>query len=130
LAGTNPALLTEQALVRIFADCILKEGLNMYAVIANGGKQYKVEPGQVLRLEKMSGEVGETVSLSPVLMVGGEGEPQVGQPHLDGQVTATILDQDKQRKILVFKMKRRKGFRVKRGHRQPYTAVRIEAIEV
>jgi large subunit ribosomal protein L21 len=102
----------------------------MYAVIATGGKQYRVEPGQVLRLEKVPGEVGQAVQLGPVLMVGGEGEPQVGQPHLPGQVSATILEQGKGKKVTVFKKKRRKGFRVKRGHRQHFTAVRIESIEV
>ncbi len=102
----------------------------MYAVIQSGGKQYKVEPGQVLRLEKLAGEVGERIELAPVLMVGGEGEPQVGRPHLEGRVSATIVEQGKHKKVMVFKKKRRKGYRVKRGHRQPYTAVRIEAIEV
>lgn len=101
----------------------------MYAVIATGGKQYKVEPGQVLRLEKLDGQAGDKVDLQPVLMVGGEGDPKVGTPHLDGKVTATILEQGKHRKVTVFKKKRRKGYRVKRGHRQPYTAIRVEAIE-
>lgn len=101
----------------------------MYAVIASGGKQYKVEPGQVLRLEKLGGEVGETVALKPVLMVGGEGEPKVGRPFLEGQVSAKVIEQGKAKKVLVYKKKRRKGYRVKRGHRQPFTAVRIEAIE-
>lgn len=100
----------------------------MYAIVATGGKQYKVEPGQVLRLEKLDGEVGQTLELSPVLMVGGEGEAQVGQPHLDGAVSATIIEQGKARKVIVFKKKRRKGYRVKRGHRQMFTAVRIEEI--
>lgn len=102
----------------------------MYAVISSGGKQYRVEPGQVLRLEKMAGEAGDKVDLGPVLMLGGEGEPQVGQPYLDSaKVEATILEQGKARKIVVFKKKRRKGYRVKRGHRQQFTAVRIEAIK-
>ncbi len=100
----------------------------MYAVIASGGKQYKVETGQVLRLEKLAGEVGDKVELAPVLMIGGEGEPQIGQPHLEGAVNATIIEQGKAKKIVVFKKKRRKGYRVKRGHRQPFTAVRIEDI--
>lgn len=101
----------------------------MYAVIASGGKQYKVEPGQVYRLEKLEGQVGDQVGLMPVLMVGGEGEPKVGRPHLDGQVSAVIVEQGKARKVLVFKKKRRKGYRVKRGHRQPFTAVRVEGIQ-
>ena len=101
----------------------------MYAVIKTGGKQYKVEPGQVLRLEKAPGEVGQKIQLAPVLMIGGEGEPRIGQPELQAKVAATILEQGKARKVMVFKKKRRKGYRVKRGHRQQYTAVRIEAIE-
>jgi large subunit ribosomal protein L21 len=100
----------------------------MYAIIANGGKQYKVEQGQELRLEKMIGDVGQSIELGPVLMVGGEGEAKIGQPHLEGQVSATILEQGKSKKIMILKKKRRKGYRVKRGHRQPFTAVRIEAI--
>lgn len=100
----------------------------MYAVIAAGGKQYKVEAGQVLRLEKLAGEVGQKVELAPVLMIGGEGEPQIGQPHLAGAVGATIIEQGKGKKVVVFKKKRRKGYQVKRGHRQPFTAVRIEDI--
>jgi large subunit ribosomal protein L21 len=102
----------------------------MYAIIAAGGKQHKVEVGQILRLEKIEGAVGDRVSLKPVLLVGGDdSEPKIGQPFLEGEVLATVLDQHKSRKILVMKKKRRKGYRVKRGHRQPYTAVRVVAIE-
>ena len=101
----------------------------MYAVVANGGKQYKVEPGQVLRLEKMSGETGEQIELGPVLMIGGEGDTKIGQPHLEAKVTAVVLEQGKSKKVQVLKKKRRKGYRVKRGHRQPYTAVRVAEIE-
>ncbi|MEW5914398.1 MAG: 50S ribosomal protein L21 [Thermodesulfobacteriota bacterium] len=100
----------------------------MYAVIAAGGKQYKVEPGQVLRLEKVAGDVGQQIQLSPVLMVGGQGEPKIGQPHLEGAVTGVILEQGKSKKVVVFKKKRRKGYQVKRGHRQPFTSVRIQDI--
>lgn len=100
----------------------------MYAVIAAGGKQYKVEPGQVLRLEKVAGDVGQQIQLSPVLMVGGQGEPKIGRPHLEGAVTAVILEQGKSKKVVVFKKKRRKGYQVKRGHRQPFTSVRIQDI--
>jgi len=101
----------------------------MYAVIASGGKQYKVEAGQVLRLEKLAGEVGQTVELAPVLMLGGEGEPRIGQPALVGlSIKATIVEQGKAKKVTVFKKKRRKGYQVKRGHRQHFTAVRITDI--
>ncbi len=101
----------------------------MYAIIATGGKQYKVEPGQILRLEKLDGEVGQAIDLKPVLMVGGEGEPKIGRPFLEGAVSAVVVEQGKARKVLVFKKKRRKGYRVKRGHRQLFTAVRIQAIQ-
>ncbi len=101
----------------------------MYAVIATGGKQYRVSPGQVLRVEKLPGEVGEKIVLKPVLMVGGEGQVRIGQPYLDDVgVEARIIEQGKARKIIVFKKKRRKGYRRKRGHRQHFTALRIEAI--
>jgi large subunit ribosomal protein L21 len=101
----------------------------MYAIIATGGKQYKVEPGQLLRLEKLPAEVGQTIEIKPVLLVGGEGETKIGQPFLEGHVTATVIEQGKGRKVLVFKKKRRKGYKVKRGHRQLFTAVRIQAIQ-
>jgi large subunit ribosomal protein L21 len=88
-----------------------------------------VELGQLLRLEKLSGEVGEQINITPVLMVGGENEPKIGRPYVEGYVVAVIEEQGNGRKILVFKKKRRKGYRVKRGHRQRFTAVRIKAIE-
>lgn len=98
----------------------------MYAIVAVGGKQYKMEVGQILRLEKIEGALGEKVALEPVLLVASEdGEPKIGTPFLPGQVDAVIVEQGKARKILIMKKKRRKGYRVKRGHRQPYTAVRV-----
>ena len=102
----------------------------MYAVIRSGGKQARVAPGDTLRLEKLAGEVGDNVELSDVLMVGSEGEPRVGTPLVEGAtVRGTILAQGRGEKIIVFKMKRRKGYRRKAGHRQSYTEVRIDAIE-
>lgn len=102
----------------------------MYAVIRSGGKQARVAPGDTLRLEKLAGEVGDNVELSDVLMLGTEGEPRVGTPLVDGaKVRGTILAQGRGDKIIVFKMKRRKGYRRKAGHRQSYTEVRIDAIE-
>jgi large subunit ribosomal protein L21 len=102
----------------------------MYAVIRSGGKQARVAPGDTLRLEKLAGEVGDSVELSDVLMVGDEGDPRVGTPLVDGaKVRGTILAQGRGDKIIVFKMKRRKGYRRKQGHRQSYTEVRIDAIE-
>jgi large subunit ribosomal protein L21 len=102
----------------------------MYAVVSTGGKQYKVQKGETLRIEKIAGEVGTKVVFDKVLMVA-EGENiRVGQPVVENAtVQASIVEQDKARKILVFKYKRRKRYRRKQGHRQPYTAVRIDGIE-
>jgi len=101
----------------------------MYAVLSTGGKQYKVEEGDVLRIEKISGEVGAPVSFDKVLMFSDGEKIQVGTPLLDGiSVSGRIVEQDKAKKILVFKYKRRKNYRRKQGHRQPYTAVKIDSI--
>lgn len=101
----------------------------VFAVIKTGGKQYKVAPGEVLRVEKLPGEPGDTVELSEVLLVAGEGEPRVGTPLVEGaRVKATILEQGRSKKIIVFKKKRRKNYKRKRGHRQYYTVLRIEEI--
>jgi large subunit ribosomal protein L21 len=102
----------------------------MYAVIAAGGKQYRVETGEVLRVEKLKGDIGAEVAFDQVLMLG-EGENiRIGQPVVEGaSVKGRIVEQGKHRKILVFKFKRRKRYRRKQGHRQPFTAVRIDAIE-
>ncbi len=103
----------------------------VFAVIKTGGKQYKVAPGEVLRVEKLPGEPGDTVELSEVLLVAGEGEPRVGTPLVEGaRVKATILEQGRSKKIIVFKKKRRKNYKRKRGHRQYYTVLRIEEIVV
>ena len=102
----------------------------MYAVIRSGGKQLRVEPGQLIRVEKLEGEAGEKVELSEVLMVAGEGDARIGSPTIDGaKVVGTITDQTKGPKITIFKMKRRKGYRRKTGHRQKYTEIRVDSIE-
>jgi len=101
----------------------------MYAVVATGGKQYRVEPGGMFRIEKIGGEVGETISLDEVLMFSDGNDVKVGTPRLDDiTVTANIVEQGKAKKIIVFKQKRRKRYRSKRGHRQEYTAIKIETI--
>ena len=103
----------------------------MYAVLTTGGKQYKVEEGDVLRIEKISGEVGTSVSFDKVLMFSDGEKVRVGTPLLDGiSVSGHIVEQDKAKKILVFKYKRRKNYRRKQGHRQPFTAVKIDSIKV
>jgi large subunit ribosomal protein L21 len=104
----------------------------MYAVIRTGGKQYRVASGQVVKVERLDGDVGETVAFDQVLMVGDDGgEPQIGAPLVEGaQVTAEVLEQGKAPKIIVFKKKRRKNYRRKRGHRQLQTVLRIRDIAV
>jgi large subunit ribosomal protein L21 len=105
-------------------------GLRMYAVVNTGGKQYRVEKGETLRIEKIPGEVGSQVTFDKVLMVADGKTIRVGQPLLEkALVQASIVEQDKAKKIIVFKYKRRKRYRRKQGHRQPYTAIRIDGIE-
>ena len=100
-----------------------------YAVIATGGKQYKVRQGDVLRVEKLAGEIGSEVVFDQVLMVSDGENATIGTPVVEGAtVTGHITEQDRARKVLVFKQKRRKRYRQKNGHRQPYTAVKIDAI--
>jgi len=101
----------------------------MYAVIKTGGKQYKVSEGDLLKIEKIEGAVGDTVELSEVLMVGGE-EVKIGTPLLpEAKVTARIVEQGKDKKVLVFHAKRRKGYRKTYGHRQPITRLQITGIQ-
>jgi large subunit ribosomal protein L21 len=101
----------------------------MYAVIAAGGKQYRVEEGDVLRIEKVNGNVGDEFSFERVLLVADGENLTVGRPVVENAVVkAHIVEQDKNRKVIVFKFKRRKGYRRKQGHRQPYTAVKIDNI--
>lgn len=101
----------------------------MYAVIKTGGKQYKVSEGDLLKVEKLPGSVGDDIELNEVLMVGGN-EVKIGTPLLPGaKVKARIVEQGKDKKVLVFKMKRRKTFRKLNGHRQPLTRLKITGIE-
>jgi large subunit ribosomal protein L21 len=102
----------------------------MYAVVRTGGKQVRVAPGQSVRVENLPGEVGARISFDEVLVVGGEGEPRLGQPLVAGaRVVGTIVRHGRARKITIFKSKRRKNYRRKQGHRQGFTEVRVEAIE-
>ena len=102
-----------------------------YAIIRTGGKQYQVSAGSLVRVEKISGNVGDTVELKDVLAVIDGDDAKIGQPIVEGAVvTATIVEQDKAKKVLVFKKKRRKGYRVKTGHRQMFTALKISDISV
>ena len=103
----------------------------MYAVIRSGGKQYRVAPGQTIRLEKLAGEVGAKVELGNVLLVENDGKVQVGSPLIaSAKIEATVVEHDRDKKILVFKKRRKKQYRRTHGHRQDYTAVRIDNIIV
>jgi len=102
----------------------------VYAIIETGGKQYRVQPGETIYVERLSSNVGDTISLDQVLLVGGE-SVRVGTPLVaNATVKGTVLEQGRDRKIRVFKFKRRKHYRRTRGHRQAYTAIRIETISV
>lgn len=101
----------------------------MYAVIESGGKQHKVVPGEVLRLEKLAAEAGETVSFDKVMMIGTDGQVTVGQPYVEaGKVSAEVVSHGRHDKVRIIKMKRRKHYRRQAGHRQWYTEVKINEI--
>ncbi len=100
----------------------------MYAVIKTGGKQYRVATGDKLRVEKLAGNVGESITFGEVLMIGGDAVT-IGQPLVKGaKVEAKIIAQDRAKKIIVFKFRRRKNYRRKAGHRQPFTALEITQV--
>jgi len=101
----------------------------MYAVIKTGGKQYRVSEGDVLQVEKLAGKAGDEISFAEVLLVGDGDATKVGKPVVKGAaVKAQIVSHGRDRKIVVFKMKRRKNYRRKTGHRQPFTQVKITGI--
>lgn len=101
----------------------------MYAIVKSGGKQYRVETGSTIYVERLEAPVGERVTLSEVLLVGGGDDIRVGNPRVDSaSVTGTVLDQGRDRKVRVFKFKKRKHYRRTRGHRQSFTALRIDTI--
>jgi len=102
----------------------------MYAVVNSGGKQYKIQQGEILRVEKISGDVGSPVTFDRVLMFSDGENVNIGKPLLDSvSVEGHIVEQGKAKKIIVFKYKRRKRFRRKNGHRQEFTAVLIDSIK-
>ncbi len=103
----------------------------MYAIIETGGKQYKVEEGQQLKVEKLDAEVGSEVNFDKVLLVNKDDEILTGAPLLDKvKVVAEVLETAKDKKIIVFKYKRRKNYRRKKGHRQWYSKIKIKEIRV
>ncbi|MEE2904791.1 MAG: 50S ribosomal protein L21 [Gemmatimonadota bacterium] len=102
----------------------------MYAVFRTGGKQFRAEPGVRIRIPSLAAEPGESVVFEQVLIAGdGEASVQVGNPTVDGaSVTAEVLRHGRDKKIIVFKRKRRKGYRKKQGHRQDFTEIRVDKV--
>ena len=99
----------------------------MYAIIATGGKQYKVAEGDVIRVEKLGAEAGETVTFDQVLAVSNDGL-KVGEDVANATVTASVVENGKGKKVIVYKYKRKTGYHKKNGHRQSFTKVKIEKI--
>lgn len=101
----------------------------MYAVVDVAGSQIKVQEGDRIRVSRLSAEAGEKVTIDRVLLLGGNGETRVGAPQVEGaSVEASVLGHGRAQKVVIFKKKRRKGYRRKNGHRQPYTEIKIDKI--
>ena len=101
----------------------------MYAVIETGGKQYRVQEGDVITVEKLNAEAGEKVTFDKVLLLNDDKEVKVGTPYLAETVTGTVVENGKGKKVIIFKYKAKKDYRKKQGHRQPYTAVKIDSLD-
>jgi large subunit ribosomal protein L21 len=101
----------------------------MFAVLKTGGKEYRVTKGDVIRVEKLEGNVGDQVTLKDILMVSGDGQVQVGAPNLNNaMITGEIVREAKGKKVFTYKMKRRKNYRRMKGHRQTYTYLKVNDI--
>lgn len=100
----------------------------MYAVIETGGKQYRVQEGDIITIEKIKAEVGEAVAFDKVLVLSDGKDVKVGTPYLDATVTGSVVEHGKGQKVIIFKYKAKKDYRKKQGHRQPYTMVKIESL--
>lgn len=101
----------------------------MYAVIETGGKQYRVQEGDTIFVEKLNNSQGEKVNFDRVLFVSKEDDVKVGKPYVEGaKVEGTVLEQGKAKKVVIFKYKPKKDYRKKQGHRQPYTKIKVEKI--
>jgi large subunit ribosomal protein L21 len=102
-----------------------------YAIVEDGGKQYRAVVGETVDVDHFSAEVGEELDLERVLLVAEDGKAAVGKPYVEGaKVLATVVSQVKGPKVIVFKYKPKKRYRVKNGHRQQYTRIRIDSIEL
>jgi large subunit ribosomal protein L21 len=102
----------------------------MYAVIQTGGKQVRVSPGEEVKLEKLPGEVGDSIAFDKVMLVSDGESVKIGKPYLENtSVVGRLTRHGKSRKVLVLKFKKRKGYRRKKGHRQPFSMVKIEDIK-
>ncbi len=103
----------------------------MYAVVRTGGKQYRVAPGETIEVEKLEANPGDTVELDEVLLLSDERLVAVGRPLVQGaKVVAEVTQQARRRKVIIFKYRRRKRYRRKQGHRQPFTALQIKEISI
>lgn len=100
----------------------------MFAIVTIAGQQFKVEEGQKLFVHRLEAAAGDKVSFDEVLLIDNGGKVRVGTPMLSAKVNATVLDHAKGRKVIVFKKKRRKGYKVKNGHRQSFTQIQIDSI--
>lgn len=101
----------------------------MYAVIETGGKQYRVQEGDVLNIEKLNVAAGDKVTFDKVLVLAEEGDLKVGAPYIEGAaVTGEVVENGKANKVIIYKYKAKKDYRKKQGHRQPYTMVKIESL--
>jgi large subunit ribosomal protein L21 len=103
----------------------------MFAIVETGGKQYRVREGQQVKVSKLQAEAGSEITLDKVLVVGEGGDVQIGQPYVEqARVVCDVLNHGREKKIIVFKKKRRKDYRKKQGHRQDFTTLRVKAIAV
>ena len=99
----------------------------MYAIIETGGKQYKVAEGDVITVEKLGVEAGQDYTFDKVLVLAKDGDVKIGAPYVEGAVTASVIGDGKEKKVVVYKYKPKKGFHKKKGHRQPFTKLQIKA---
>ncbi len=108
---------------------LLRGGVRVYAIIETGGKQYKVAEGDVITVEKLGVEAGQEYSFDKVLVLSKEDTVTVGAPYVEGaSVAASVIGDGKEKKVVIYKYKSKKGFHKKRGHRQPFTKLQIKAI--